>query len=87
MTDEQRNSVPGEASAPGAVLRTFSSLTSRVASTPLAIRVALSIVLLLCVGLLDAATGFEISFSVFYLAPVLLAGATVSPSPCGWRTT
>jgi diguanylate cyclase (GGDEF)-like protein len=46
--------------------------------TPLAMRVALSIFLLGCVGLLDAVTGFEISFSVFYLIPVLLAGGTVS---------
>jgi diguanylate cyclase (GGDEF)-like protein len=47
-------------------------------STPLALRAAISVVLLACFGLIDAVTGSEISFSVFYLVPVLFAAVFVS---------
>ncbi len=45
---------------------------------PVSIRVAITVVLLAVVAGLDAATGSEISFSVFYLVPVLFAGGLVS---------
>jgi diguanylate cyclase (GGDEF)-like protein len=51
---------------------------SAVSSAPIGIRVAFSLVLLAFVGLVDTATGAEISFSVFYLVPVLFAGAFIS---------
>ena len=56
----------------------FSSWMVAVRSTPLWTRVVLGLVLLAVVGVLDAVTGPEISFSVFYLVPVLFAGSFVS---------
>jgi diguanylate cyclase (GGDEF)-like protein len=47
-------------------------------SLPLAVRVLLSMVLLVCVAVLDTATGSEASFSIFYLVPVSFAGAFIS---------
>ena len=44
----------------------------------MAIRVAITVAMVLLVAGLDLATGPEISFSVFYLLPVLFAGALVS---------
>jgi diguanylate cyclase (GGDEF)-like protein len=47
-------------------------------STPLSVRIALSVLLLACVSLLDAATGFGIGFSVFYAVPAMFAGGLIS---------
>jgi diguanylate cyclase (GGDEF)-like protein len=54
------------------------SLTRRIATTPLLARVGLCLLLLGSVALLDYFTGEELSFSVFYLFPVLFAGAFIS---------
>lgn len=51
---------------------------SRLQGRPVAIRVAITVAMVLLVAGLDLATGPEISFSVFYLLPVLFAGALVS---------
>ena len=48
-------------------------LLSTLAHQPLAIRLSLVTILLLVVGLLDILTGYEYSFSVFYVIPVGLA--------------
>ena len=78
-----RKSQPADEVPSGFLARTlaamgFSSWTVAVRSTPLWARVAVCLALLGAVGLLDAATGPEISFSVFYLVPVLFAGSFVS---------
>ena len=75
---------PGDQPAKGLFARGlaemgFSSWTAAVRSMPLGVRVAVSLLLLAGVGLLDVATGPEISFSVFYLVPVLFAGTFGSP--------
>lgn len=49
-----------------------------IASAPLPLRLALSLLLLGLIAILDSVTGPEISFSIFYLAPVAFAGAFVS---------
>ncbi|MDZ4167740.1 MAG: GGDEF domain-containing protein [Coriobacteriia bacterium] len=49
-----------------------------MASAPLAVRVISCLLLLGMVALLDDLTGEELSFSVFYLLPVLLAGTFIS---------
>ena len=54
-----------------------------VLATPVAARFLVSIGLVVLVGALDAVTGSEISFSVFYLVPVAFAGALVSRR-AGW---
>lgn len=50
----------------------------RLLSLPLAVRVLLSGILLVGVAILDTVTGSEVSFSIFYLGPVLFAGAFIS---------
>ncbi len=50
----------------------------RLLSAPMTVRVLLSLVLVAGVGVLDAITGNEVSFSIFYLAPVSFAGAVIS---------
>ncbi len=50
----------------------------RMFAWPLIWKVALTLMLLILVTIVDTATGSEISFSVFYLLPVLLAGGLVS---------
>jgi diguanylate cyclase (GGDEF)-like protein len=52
--------------------------SDRLISLPLAVRVLLSMVLLVCVAVLDTVTGSEVSFSIFYLVPVSFAGAFIS---------
>ncbi|MCL4554276.1 MAG: GGDEF domain-containing protein [Actinobacteria bacterium] len=54
------------------------SLTRRVASAPLWVRIVSCLLLLGLIALLDNLSGEEISFSVFYLLPVLLAGTFIS---------
>ncbi|MGI5939979.1 MAG: GGDEF domain-containing protein [Thermoleophilia bacterium] len=54
------------------------SLARRIAATPLLVRAGLCLLLLGFVALLDYFTGEELSFSVFYLFPVLFAGAFIS---------
>jgi diguanylate cyclase (GGDEF)-like protein len=49
-----------------------------VASAPLFVRAATCLLLLGLIGLLDELTGVELSFSVFYLIPVLFAGVFIS---------
>ena len=44
----------------------------------MAVRLALSAILLVSVALLDIATGNEVSFSIFYLFPVTFAVAFIS---------
>ncbi len=53
-------------------------LAERVGSLALPERVLLALVLLGIVAALDVATGSELSFSIFYLVPVALAGAFIS---------
>lgn len=50
----------------------------RLLSSPVALRVLLSVILLVCVAVIDIATGSEVSFSIFYLLPVSFAGAFIS---------
>lgn len=50
---------------------------------PVAARLALALAIMAVVAVLDAVTGTEISFSVFYLVPVAFAGAFVSRR-AGW---
>ena len=73
---------PGDHSSPheppshrGAV-----SLAVRVAAAPLWLRGVACILLLGLVALIDEITGGELSFSVFYLIPVLFAGVFISRS-------
>ena len=49
-----------------------------LSALPLGLRVLLSVVLVAFVAVLDAATGSEVSFSIFYLVPVVFAGTFVS---------
>ncbi|MDO9557316.1 MAG: GGDEF domain-containing protein [Coriobacteriia bacterium] len=77
MTDAERDY--RHAHGPTALIspaRGSASWVSGVVSTPITIRVVLSLVLLAFVGLVD--TAIEISFSVFYLIPVLFAGTFLS---------
>lgn len=54
------------------------SLMRQVAAAPLWVRIAASLLLLGLVALLDFVTGEELSFSVFYLLPVVFAGTFIS---------
>lgn len=54
------------------------SFAGRVTATPLLARAAACILLLVLVALLDDFTGGELSFSVFYLIPILFAGVFIS---------
>ncbi|MDY0341904.1 MAG: GGDEF domain-containing protein [Coriobacteriia bacterium] len=67
-----------ESSAPTSSPGGMSSFRHRLASAPLLARVGSSFLLLGFVALLDYLTGEELSFSVFYLLPVLLAGTFIS---------
>lgn len=79
MTDELSRGGPDEGKpAPDPSTSSVSSLMSKFISAPLVFRISLSVLLLAALLLLDSLTGFEVSFSVFYLAPVLLAGGTIS---------
>ncbi len=79
MTVEPREGRQAEREpAHGPITSSFSSLMARLISAPLVLRVSLSVLLLAGLLLLDGSTGFEVSFSIFYLAPVLLAGGTIS---------
>jgi diguanylate cyclase (GGDEF)-like protein len=66
-----------------AVPDAISSLVDGVMTMPPAARFVIAIGLVVIVAALDAATGSEISFSVFYLVPVVFAGALVSRR-AGW---
>ena len=52
--------------------------TDRLRALPLPVRVALVLLLLALIAALDNLTGGEISFSIFYLAPVIAAGSLIS---------
>jgi diguanylate cyclase (GGDEF)-like protein len=54
------------------------AITSRISGFPKATKIIFCIVLLLCVAALDDVTGSEVSFSLFYLVPVLTAALFVS---------
>lgn len=71
--EDQPSAAPGEVA--GGVSRT---LLGRILSTPVAVRWLLGAALLACVAALDASTGNEVSFSIFYLLPVSFAGALIS---------
>lgn len=71
--EEQPSAAPGEVA--GGVRRTS---LGWILSTPVAVRWLLGAALLACVAALDASTGNEISFSIFYLLPVSFAGALIS---------
>ncbi len=58
--------------------RDTASVARRVALAPLWARAAACLLLLGLVALLDELTGGELSFSVFYLIPVLFAGVFIS---------
>lgn len=80
MPDEQIEELKTEAnSGPRSNARPVVPIWGdRLLSLPLAVRVFLSVVLLVCVAVLDTATGSEIGFSIFYLVPVSFAGAFIS---------
>ncbi len=56
----------------------FSEWGSRLALSPVSVRLVLSLLLLSLTAAVDYVTGSEISCSVFYVAPVAFAGALVS---------
>jgi diguanylate cyclase (GGDEF)-like protein len=70
---EKQSAAPAEAAG-----RVGSTWLGRILSTPVAVRWLLGAALLACVAGLDASTGNEISFSIFYLLPVSFAGALIS---------
>ena len=49
-----------------------------LSSLPMPLRVLLSLALLASIVFFDWWTGFEVTFSLFYLGPVLSAGLTIS---------
>jgi diguanylate cyclase (GGDEF)-like protein len=57
----------------GSTERVRESLLERILSVPWGFRLLFAIVLLAIVGVLDTVTGPEISFSIFYLIPVVFA--------------
>ncbi|MDA3936985.1 MAG: GGDEF domain-containing protein [Actinomycetota bacterium] len=59
-------------------LTTTSRWTARIISAPAPILIGLSLALIALVALLDTLTGFEVSFSVFYLVPVSFAAWLLS---------
>lgn len=80
MTHGQRDDRRSHGSfAPASDGRALPSWLVGLLSAPPALRIAISLLLLAFVGSVDTATGFETSFSVFYLVPVLFAGGLVSP--------
>jgi diguanylate cyclase (GGDEF)-like protein len=60
-----------------------SARAESIMSMPIAVRFLISLGLVVLVAAVDAATGSEISFSVFYLVPVAVAGGLVSRR-AGW---
>jgi diguanylate cyclase (GGDEF)-like protein len=60
-----------------------SARAESIMSMPIAVRFLISLGLVALVAAVDAATGSEISFSVFYLVPVAIAGGLVSRR-AGW---
>ncbi len=62
----------------GIVSALLSNGVERAMSFPPAMRLMLILLLLVLVAALDASTGVEISFSIFYLLPVVCAGAIIS---------
>lgn len=86
MTDDQHDD--RRAHRPFAVASTgqeFPRWLTTVLSWSLATRVALSLILLALVGLLDVATGFEISCGPFYLVPVRSQGLLCPVTPVALR--
>ena len=57
---------------------TFLGLAERMSEVPAALRLVIAIGLVAVVGVLDIATGAEVSFSIFYLVPVAFAGSLLS---------
>ena len=50
----------------------------RLSALPLGLRMLVSVILIAIVAVIDAATGSEVSVSIFYLVPVAFAGTFVS---------
>lgn len=79
MTHGQRDDRRSPGSfAPTSAGHALPSWFVRLLSASLAMRIAVSLLLLAFVGSVDIATGFQTSFSVFYLVPALFAGGFVS---------
>lgn len=55
-------------------MKLFSQIASFLAAQSKLAKVGIAILLVLVVGLIDYLTGFEIAFSIFYLAPVTVGG-------------
>jgi diguanylate cyclase (GGDEF)-like protein len=83
VTDARERTSRSDADPASRVGGRFAAWVDWVLTTSPALRLAVAIGLLLFVAMLDAVTGAEISFSVFYLVPVAFAGGLVSRR-AGW---
>ena len=62
----------------GSVSAILSNFVERVMGFPPIVRLGIVLLLLVFVAILDFTTGVEVSFSIFYLLPVVCAGAVIS---------